>query len=141
MVETSISQANGTIEEVDSEHIISGNLTGISETYFVSMSFETNLQTTTRLYFPYKVTVNKLRGIVMKAIAATNNGTITAANATGDMANGVITATASDALNVAYSVSPTTNNVIAKDSYIQLTSAKATAGGEVLVSIEVTRTR
>jgi len=56
------------------------------------------------------------------------------------MTNGVITATASDALNVAYSVSPTTNNVIEKDGYIQLTSAKTTAGGTVLITIEVTRT-
>jgi hypothetical protein len=132
---------SGLIEEVDSEHIRSGVLTGISDTYSVLMSFDTNLQTTTRLYFPFKVTVNKLRGIVMKAIAAVDNGTITAANATGDMANGVITATASDALNVEYSVSPTTNNIIQKDGYLQLVSAKTTVGGEVLVSIEVTRTK
>lgn len=141
MADLSQTVVSGEMEEVDSEHIRSGQLTGVMETHNVLMSFETNLQTTTKIYFPYKVTVNKIRGIVMKAIAAVDNGTITAANATGDMANGVITATASDALNVAYSVSPTTNNIIAKDSYIQLTSAKVTAGGEVLVSIEVTRTR
>lgn len=76
----------------------------------------------------------------MKAIAGTDNGTITASNGTGAMANGELTCTPSDALNTAYSVSPTTNNVIPKDDYIQLVSAKTTAGGKVLVSLEVTKT-
>jgi hypothetical protein len=106
----------------------------------VPLSFETGEQTTTKVYFPFKITVNKIRGIVTKAIAGTDNGTITAANSVGNMASGVITATASDALNTAYSVTPSTNNVVAADSYIQLTSAKSTAGGKVLVSIEYTRT-
>ena len=57
----------------------------LKELVTVVMSFETNLQTTTKIYFPYKVTVNKIRGIVMKAIAATDNGTITAANSTGGL--------------------------------------------------------
>ena len=106
----------------------------------VALSFESNEQTVTKVYFPFKVTINKLRGIVMKAIAGTDNGTITAANSSGNMSGGVITATASDALDTAYSVTPTTNNIIAADSYIQLTVAKSTAGGKVLISIEYTRT-
>jgi hypothetical protein len=106
----------------------------------VRMSFETDEKTTTRIYFPMKVTVNKLRGIVMKAIAASNNGTITCGNSDGASTGGVITATASDALNVAYSVSPTTNNVVSADSYYYLTSAKSTAGGIVLVTLEYTVT-
>lgn len=130
---------SGQIDEVARLNVLEGSLSGIQETTNCEMSFETNEQTATKLYFPYPVTVNKIRGIVMKAIAAVDNGTITAANSVGDMANGVITCTASDALNVEYSVSPTTNNTIAKDSYILLTSAKTTAGGRVLVSVEYTR--
>lgn len=106
----------------------------------IPMSFETGFQMALRVYFPYKVTINKIRGIVTKAIAASDNGTITAANSSGDMASGVVTATASDPLTTAYSVSPTTNNVILADGYVQLTSAKTTPGGEVLVTIEWTRT-
>ncbi len=135
-----VGETSGEIDRPAECHIHGGFLTGVKELHMVEMSFETGLQTTTKIYFPYKVTVNKIRGIVMKAIAATDNGTITASNSTGAMTSGVITALASAALNTAYSVSPTTNNVIPKDDYVQLVSAKTTAGGTVLVSLEVTRT-
>ncbi len=106
----------------------------------IPMSFETGEQTTTKIYFNDKITVNKIRSIVMKALAATDVGTITASNSVGAMANGVITHAISEALNTEQSASPTTNNVIAADSYVQLVSAKTTAGGKVLVTIEATRT-
>jgi len=115
---------------------VNGTLT---EIITVPISLATGEQTATKIFFPYKVTVNKIRGIVMKAIAAVDNGTIQGANSTGNSAAGLITATASDALNVEYSVSPTSNNIVSANSYYILTSAKATAGGKVLVSLEVTR--
>lgn len=102
----------------------------------VLMSFETGEQTATKLYFPFAVRIRRIRGIVMKAIAATDNGTITGANSVGNSTSGVITCTASDALNTEYSVQPTTNIEVAKDSYYKLTSAKTTAGGKVLVTLE-----
>ena len=106
----------------------------------VPMSFETGEQTTTKIYFPMKVTINKIRGIVMKAVAGTDNGTVTCGNSTGASASGVITATASAALNTEYTVSPTTNNVVLADGYYYLTSTKTTPGGKVLVSLEWTIT-
>ena len=106
----------------------------------VPMSFESGEQTTTKIYFPMKVTINKIRGIVMTAIAGTDDGTITCGNSTGASDNGVITAKASDALNTEYLVSPTTNNVVLADGYYYLTSAKTTPGGKVLVSLEWTIT-
>jgi hypothetical protein len=118
-------------------HLEAALLKGVST---FTMSFETGEQTTTRIYFPMKVTIDKIRGIVMKAIAASDNGTITCGNSTGASTAGVITAMASDALNVLYSVSPSTNNVVLADGYYYLTSAKSTAGGKVLVSLEWTRT-
>jgi hypothetical protein len=117
----------------------SEGFSGSKELHLVQMSFETNEKTTTLVYFPYKVTITKIRGIVMKVIAGSDNGTIQAANVDGNMTAGLITCTASDALNTAYSVSPSANNVIQKNSYISLVSAKSTAGGKVLVSIELTR--
>ena len=105
-----------------------------------TMSFESGEQTTTRIYFPMKVTINKIRGIVMKAIAGTDNGTVTCGNSTGASDSGVLTATASDALNTEYSATPSTNNVVLADGYYYLTTAKSTAGGKVLVSLEWTRT-
>jgi hypothetical protein len=87
-----------------------------------------------------KVTINKIRGIVMTEIADTDNGTITCGNSDGPSDNGVITAEESDALNTEYLVSPTTNNVVLADGYYSLTSAKTTPGGKVLVSLEWTIT-
>jgi hypothetical protein len=109
-------------------------------TTVVPMSFETNEATTTKIYFPMKVTINKIRGIAMKAIAASDNGTITCGNVGGNSTSGVITCTASDAINTAYSVTPSDNNVVLADGYYQLVSAKSTAGGKCLVTLEWTRT-
>ena len=105
----------------------------------VPLSFESGEQTATKIYFPFAVTINKIRSIVVKAIAATDDGTITGANSTGDSANGVVTVAASSALDTEDSASPTTNNEVAADSYYKLTSAKSTAGGKVLVTLEYTR--
>ena len=105
----------------------------------VPLSFETDEQTATKIYFPFAVTINKIRSIVMKAVAGTDDGTITGANSTGDSVNGVVTVAASSALNTEDSASPTTNNEVAADSYYKLTSAKSTAGGKVLVTLEYTR--
>jgi hypothetical protein len=105
-----------------------------------TMSFEAGFPMTLRVYFAEKVTINKIRGIVTKAIAATDNGTVTCGNSSGASAGGVITATASDALAVEYTATPTTNNGVAKDSYYYLTSAKTTPGGQLLISLEYTVT-
>jgi len=104
------------------------------------LSFETDEQTATKIFFPFKVTINKIRSIVMKALAGTDTGTITGANSTGDSNNGVVTVAISAALNDEDSTSPDTNNVVLADGYYKLTSAKATAGGKALVTLEYTRT-
>lgn len=148
MAKTVTAQENGsadynTFASKDSagQHPLSEvNLNVLKEIVVIPMSFETGEQTTTKIYFNHKVTVNKIRSIVVKALAGTNSGTITAANSSGDMASGVCTHAQSAALNDEQSASPTTNNVIAADGYVQLTSAKVTAGGKVLVTLEVTRT-
>lgn len=114
------------------------NIAAIEDAISISLSFETGEQTTTRIYFPKAVTINKIRSIVMKAIAATDNGTITCGNSVGASTGGVVTVTASSALNVEGSATPTTNNTVAADSYYYLTSAKTTAGGKVLVTLEYT---
>jgi hypothetical protein len=106
----------------------------------IPLSFESNELTATAVYFPYKVTINKIRSIVMLAVAATDDGTITGANATGDSDTGVVTVAASSALNTEDDASPTSNNVVLADGYYKLTTAKSTAGGKVLVTLEYTRT-
>lgn len=123
------------------EAALSASALGSEHLAQLNMSFETGELTTTRIYFPFKVTINKIRGIVMKAIAATDSGTVTCGNSTGASSGGVLTFPASSALNYEpTAASPTTNNVVLADSYYYLTTAKSTAGGKILVSIEATRT-
>jgi hypothetical protein len=102
-------------------------------------SFESGEQAAVKVYFPFPVRITKIRGIVTKAIGATDPGTITGANATGNSTGGVLTAAAADALNVEYSATPTTNNTVAANSYYKLTALKTTAGGKVHVTIEYVR--
>jgi hypothetical protein len=106
----------------------------------LDMSFEASEQTVTKIYFPMKVTIAKIRSIVMLEVAATDDGTITGANSVGNSNAGVVTVAASSALNAEDSATPDTNVVVAAGSYYQLTSAKSTAGGKVLVTLEYTRT-
>lgn len=105
----------------------------------VPMSFESGEQTATKIYFPFKARIDKIRSIVMAAIAGTDDGTITGANANGNSANGVVTVAASSAVNTEDSATPTSNNVVEAGSYYKLTTAKSTAGGKVLVTLEFTR--
>jgi len=105
----------------------------------VLMSFEAGEQTATKIYFPFAVRIDKIRGIVMKAIGATDNGTITGANADGNSSGGVITCTALDPVNTEYVATPTTNNIVVAGSYYKLTSSKTTPGGRVLVTLEYTK--
>mgnify|MGYP001053218388 CR=1 FL=1 len=104
------------------------------------VSFETDETTTLKVYFPYKVTINKIRAFATKAIAGTDDATITCGNETGASTAGVITFTASDALATEKAVEPSDNNVVAAGEYYYLTTAKTTPGGKALVSLEYTRT-
>ena len=104
----------------------------------VSVSFETGEQATLDIYFgPVPVKIRKLRSHVTKALADTDAGTITAKNSAGSaMASGTLTHAASAALNDKQSAVPTTNNAVAADSYITLLTAKTTAGGRAIVTVE-----
>ena len=102
----------------------------------VPMSFETGEQTATPIVFPETVTITGITGVVMKALAAADNGTIQGANTTGASASGLLTFNASAPLNTTNGPhTPTTNMVVLKGASYTLTSAKSTAGGKVLVTL------
>jgi len=112
----------------------------LKEVMTFPVSFETGEQTVSKIRFPFAVTINKIRGQVSKEIGAADDGTVTAANSVGNMTGGVLTFTAATAINTEVTAAvPTTNNTIAKDSYLQLTVVKSTAGGKANVTIEYTR--
>lgn len=96
---------------------------------------------TFKVYFPMKVTINKIRTVVTKVIGITADVTITGANSTGNSANGVVTVAAAGAIGEEDTASPTTNNVVLADGYYSLTTAKgATYGGAVEAFLEYTVT-
>jgi hypothetical protein len=105
----------------------------------VPLSFETDEQTATKIYFPFKVVVTKIRSIVVKLIGATADGTVTGNNGVGDA---IVTIAAESPLNTEDSAEPSAaNGAVAADAAYTLTSAKgATAAGKVLVTLEYTRT-
>lgn len=105
----------------------------------LGMSFETGEQNTVKLYFPFAVTITKVRATVSKALAATDAGTITGANSTGNSTGGVVTVPASSAIGFeATAAVPTTNIVVPANDFYSFTSAKPTAGGKVHLQIEYT---
>lgn len=107
-----------------------------TEILVVPVSFESGEQGAAKIVFPSKVQITGLRSTVTKALGATDSGTVTGANATGASTGGILTHAASAAIGNQQSATPTTNNVVASGSYYQLTTAKTTAGGKVLVTLE-----
>ncbi len=101
------------------------------------VSFEAGEQAQNRIYTAAKMRINRVKAVVVKAIGGTDNGTITVQDESGNTIV-VLTATASDALNVEYDsgVITDTDQDIAADSHFRLLTAKTTAGGKVLVSVE-----
>lgn len=103
----------------------------------IPMSFETGEQTTHKVYFPAKAKILRMRTHVTKALAASDAGTITMNNsASAAMASGQVSLPLSTLINNNASCVPTTNNTVTADDYIELVSAKTTAGGKVNVFIE-----
>ena len=113
-----------------------GRQVAVSDCETLLVSFESGEQGGYKVYFPQQVMITAIKGIVNKAIAGTDNGTITGANSVGNSTGGAITCTASDAIGTEYSATPTTNNTVAAGSWYQLTTAKTTAGGKVTVSLQ-----
>lgn len=104
------------------------------------VSFETGEQCNNRIKIPYAGTITEIYGIVTKALAATDSGTVTAKDGAGtSLTSGTLTFAASSALETAQTATPTANNTVAAGDIIYLTTAKTTAGGKVKISIKLVR--
>jgi hypothetical protein len=109
---------------------------GVGGVVSVPVSFETGEQGAYRVHFPVAVTITSIVSRVQKALAATDSGTVTGANATGASTGGVATHAASAAIGNEQTATPTTNVNVDAGSYYQLTTAKSTAGGKAVVSLQ-----
>lgn len=108
-------------------------------TVVAPVSFETGRLGAYRVPFSYTCEVLKITSRVTQVLGATNAGTITAATVDGPVGNGVITHAAAAPFGDEQSVSPTTGRKVNKGSYLELTTAKTTAGGQAIVTIHVLR--
>lgn len=105
-----------------------------------TVSFETGEQCDNKILMPYAGSVVTIYATVVKAIAGTDSATITPKNQAGTtMTDGVVTFSASTALNTAVTTTPTANNTFVAGDVLSFTTAKTTAGGRALISIVVER--
>jgi hypothetical protein len=105
-----------------------------------TVSFEAGEQCDNKILMPYAGSVVTIYATVVKAIAATDSATITPKNQGGTtMTSGVVTFSASAALNTAQTTTPTANNTFVAGDVLSFTTAKTTAGGRALISVVVER--
>ena len=131
--------AAGVIEEAD----LSTNLT--YELVTINASFETNYLGAHKIYIPYDADLTYIYVCVDKLIEATNVGTINfqdnAANncVGGSLVAGSLTITAGSVMGTVFTSTVTGNNDFAAGEILNITTAKATAGGAVWISLRFTR--
>lgn len=103
----------------------------------IPCSFESGEQCNNIFYIQGNFTIVGLRGVVVKALAATDSGTITVQINTVAVTTGVLTFAASAALNNTQSATPSALNTYTGGAIIDIecVSAKTTAGGKVLVTL------
>ncbi len=107
----------------------------------VSVSFETGEQAVYAVPVFFSGTVVSVYAKSTKAIAATDDGTITLKNNAGTTMTVTtpIVFTAGDPINTAYSSAVTANNTCVDGDILTVTPAKTTAGGKVDVILEILR--
>lgn len=112
-----------------------------SYTLPVAVSFETGEQCTVKIKMNHDGILNTAYGIVTKAIAGTDDATVTFKDNSGtSMTGGLLTFTASSALETAVTCTMTANNTFSAGDVIQLTVAKANAGGKGQLTLDISYT-
>ena len=109
----------------------------------LAVSFDTGRLGEYRFYPNFKCNLTKIISRVDEALAATDAGTIQAANTVGNMANGLITHALSAPFGDQQEVSPTTNQDVdpgGGNDHFKFTTAKGTAGGKTTLILFLTRT-
>jgi len=112
-----------------------------AEIITVQVSFESGEQAVYGIRMSYAGSITNVYCKATKAIAATDTGTITFKNNAGTTMTVTtpIVFAISDPINTAYSSAVTANNTFIDGDIITITPAKVTAGGKVLVILEILR--
>lgn len=104
-------------------------------------SFETSEVGTTSMVIPYNCSITDVRAVAIRAIAATDAGTVVLKDNAGTTMTVTtpISFAASDPLGTAYSSAITANNEFTAGQVLTVVTAKPTVGGRVLLSLTVLR--
>lgn len=110
------------------------------EVLAIPVSFEAGEQGDNTISIPYDFKITSVRYTVTKVIAGTDNATITMyINGTLTVPNS-ISITASTAVNSTASTTVTASNTGSADQQVKFVTAKTTAGGKALLTINLERT-
>lgn len=110
------------------------------EVMTIPVSFEANEVGDIKVLMPYACSVTNTYSSVSKTVAATDDGTIVFKNNAGTtMTGATITVAASSAVGTADTGLATANNTFTAGEVMTLTTAKATAGGRCVVSVQLVR--
>lgn len=118
--------------------MLSGN--GAKEAIALAVSAESGEQANYAWVAPFAGTIDSIYTYVTKAVAATDDWSITANIGAVAVTGGVVTIAASSALNTADSATPTADNAFVAGDLITFVSLKTTAGGKAQLTAHVTRT-
>jgi hypothetical protein len=110
------------------------------EVLIVPVSFESNEQGDNTISIPFACTVNSIRYTITKAIAATDAASITLYINGVLMTPNSISIPASTVINSTAVTSVTANNTVTAGQQLKFTTAKTTAGGKALLTVNLTRT-
>ena len=107
----------------------------------VYTSFETGELGAYKIRMPYAGSITNVYAEAVKAIAATDSGTVVLKNNAGTTMTVTtpIVFAASDAFGTAYSSAVTANNTFVAGDIITILTAKTTAGGKALVTLQILR--
>ena len=112
-----------------------------AEVLIIPASFETGELGAIKFKMPYPGSIVNVYAIATKAIAATDAGTVVLKDNAGTTMTVTtpISFAASDAFGTAYTSAVTASNTFVAGDILTILTAKVTAGGKVLISLEVTR--
>jgi hypothetical protein len=127
---------------IGSDEVAAGNLSDNLkyETMTIPVSFEATEVGDIKVLMPFPCAVTNTFSSVSKTIAATDDGTIAFKNNAGStMAGATITIAATSAVGTTDTGLATTNNTFTAGQVMTLTTAKTTAGGRAVVTVQLTR--
>lgn len=136
-----INNAAVTTDKINDDAVTAAKLadTLLVQSIVVPLSFEANEQGTNEIQIDYDFTLTSINYTVTKAIAATDDGTVTYLINGSPTVAGSTTFTASTAINTSSSITFSGSNTGSAGHKIRLTTAKTTAGGKVLATLKITR--